>query len=133
MFIDQLAALTGGCQIRVTPAIHVGGEDISVDAYEVPHRIKEQVILRDPFDVFPWSSIESGCLDLNHTEPFRAGGTAQTRAGNLEPLSRRAHRVKTHAGWDLEQPEPGGYIWTTGAGQRVRVDSTGSYFISDLE
>jgi len=59
--------------------------------------------LRDAYDQFPWSSIESGHLDLDHTKPWQPGVAGQTSPDNLARLSRRAHRVKTLAGWRLER------------------------------
>ena len=58
--------------------------------------------------------------------PYRAGGKRQTRASNLGPLSRKPHRAKTHAGWDLEQPAPGIFWWTTPTGQHYRVGPNGT-------
>ncbi|MCL2784599.1 MAG: hypothetical protein FWD55_04020, partial [Propionibacteriaceae bacterium] len=60
-------------------------------------------------------------LDLDHTNPYRAGETGQTRVSNLGPLSRRAHRLKTHAGWRLEQTSEGCFTWYTPAGQEVII------------
>jgi len=127
VFTAQLADLLKGAQVKAARAVHIGGAGIGVDSYEIPDRIRREVVWRDRYDRFPWSSIEAGHLDLDHTEPYRPGGTGQTRPGNLAPLSRRAHRVKTVAGWQLEQPHPGRVIWTTGAGQIVEVDNTGTH------
>ena len=127
LLVEQVAALTGSCSIRVTPVVHVGGAGIAVDGYEIPQRIRDRVLLRDGHDVFPWSSVESRRLDLDHTVPWEPDGPpGQTAPGNLGPLSRRAHRVKTHAGWRLDQPSPGEFVWQTGAGQVIRVDAFGS-------
>ena len=126
VLLDQVASLTRGCSVSLTPVVQLGASAM-VDAYEIPHRIREHVILGNPYDVFPWSSIESRHVDLDHTRAFQPGRLAQTATDNLGPLSRRAHRVKTHAGWSLEQPAPGVFIWHTPAGQAVRVDHRGSY------
>ncbi|MCL2784109.1 MAG: HNH endonuclease, partial [Propionibacteriaceae bacterium] len=99
LLIEQLHNLTQATHVRLTPAIHLNASDISVDSYEIPTRIRDRILLTHPHDVFPWSSIESRHLDLDHTNPYRAGETGQTRVSNLGPLSRRAHRLKTHAGW----------------------------------
>jgi len=84
-------------------------------------------LLRDAYDQFPWSSIESAHLDLDHTKPWQPGIPGQTRPDNLAPLSRRAHRVKTLAGWRLEQGPHADLIWHTGAGQVIHVDYTGTH------
>ena len=127
LLVGQVAAITAGCRVRLTPAIHIGGAGIGVDSYEIPQHIRDQVLLRETHDVFPYSSVESRPLDLDHTVPWQPGGpTGQTAPGNLGPLSRRAHRIKTHAGWRLTQPRPGDFIWHTGAGQTVLVNLAGS-------
>ncbi len=97
-----------------------------VDAYEIPGRLRRAVLLRHPFEVFPYSSYPSTGLDLDHTTPYRWSGTpAQTRTDNLGPLRRKTHRAKTHAGWRLSQPEPGRYTWTSPLGRRYVVTPTG--------
>jgi len=128
----HVARITKGCHVKVTPVIHLDGSTIGVDQYEIPAKIRRQVLLRQPYDVFPWSSIESRHLDLDHTAPYVNGAPNQTRTDNLGPLSRRAHRVKTHAGWRLKQPSPGVFLWQTGAGQQVQVDNTGAHPVRRL-
>ncbi|MCL2465269.1 MAG: hypothetical protein FWF28_09410, partial [Micrococcales bacterium] len=64
--------------------------------------------------------------DLDHVDPFKPGVPGQTRPDNLGPLSRRFHRAKTVAGWQLHQPSPGVFIWETPAGQRFQVDKNGT-------
>ena len=130
---SQVARLTRGTRIRVTPVLHLDDDTIGVDQYEIPAWMRDRVVLRSPHDVFPWSSIESRHLDLDHTIAYQPGQPGQTTPANLGPLSRRAHRVKTHAGWQLTQPSPGVFDWHIGAGQTIRVDSTGSHPIHDRE
>jgi len=123
---SQIALLTGATKISVTPVIHVGADSITSDAYEIPHRIREHVLMRDPWEPFPWSNRESRGLDLDHTIPWQPGLADQTRPGNLEPLTRKTHRVKTHADWQLTQTLPGQYTWHTHARQHIITDHTGS-------
>ena len=130
---SQVAQLTCGTRVRVTPVVHLGSGTVAVDQYEIPAWMRDRVILRDGHDVFPWSSIESRHLDLDHTIAYQPGQPGQTTPSNLGPLSRRAHRAKTHAGWQLDQPSPGVFDWHTGAGQTIRVDSTGTHPIHDRE
>jgi len=130
---SQVARLTRGTRVRVTPVLHLGVDTVAVDQYEIPDRMRDRVVLRDGHDVFPWSSVESRHLDLDHTIAYQPGQPGQTTPSNLEPLSRRAHRVKTHAGWQLTQPSPGMFDWHTGAGQTIRVDHTGSHPAHDRE
>jgi len=126
VLVDQVKQLTQATNVKLTPVIHVGGAGETVDDYTIPTRIRNQVILRDPYEVAPWSSTEARGLDLDHTIPFQPGQPGQTRADNLGPLSRRYHRGKTLAGWQLDQPEPGVFIWQTPTGQRFQVDKNGT-------
>ena len=50
----------------------------------------------------------------------------QTRIGNLNKLTRRHHRLKTHGGWQLAQPFPGIWIWRSPHGRHYLVDHTGT-------
>jgi hypothetical protein len=133
VFLDQVADLVGHSQVRVTPAIHLGYGDTVVDAYEVPDRIREHVVVRSRFEVFPYSSRPARVCDLDHTREFRSGVSGQTRPSNLGPLGRGVHRAKTHAGWGLEQPEPGVFDWTSPAGQRCRVGPGGAQPLTAVE
>ena len=66
--------------------------------------------------MFPFSSRTSGSCDLDHTRPFQHGlgkPTAQTRASNLGPLSRKVHRAKTLGAWTVSQPTPGTFVWVS--------------------
>ena len=58
-------------------------------------------------------------------EPGRAG--VGTRAGNLAPLGRHAHRIKTHGRWTVRQPFEGIYLWRDPHGQLYLVDHTGTH------
>lgn len=48
------------------------------------------------------------------------GEVGTTSAGNIDPLCRRDHLLKTHAGRRLRQPEPGQFVWTTPTGHVYR-------------
>ncbi|AXE38846.1 HNH endonuclease signature motif containing protein [Acidipropionibacterium virtanenii] len=126
VLVDQLAHLLGHHRIRVLPILDLNG-DPAVDAYEIPDRIRRQLILRDDSSVFPYSTARSRTADLDHTIPYRRstpGSPAppgQTRISNLGPLARREHRAKTAGLWKLNQPAPGVYEWTNRTGRRWRV------------
>jgi len=126
VLVDQLRHLTGGAPIRITPVVHAGGPEQAVDTYEIPAAIRTEVVLRDRFEVFPFSGREARRTDLDHTIPYRAGVPAQTRASNLGPLARRSHRGKTHGGWQLYQPRPGTFWWRSPRGQVYRVGTDGT-------
>ncbi|WP_233440610.1 HNH endonuclease signature motif containing protein [Acidipropionibacterium acidipropionici] len=126
VLLDQLAHLLGHHRIRVLPVTDLAG-DPSADAYEIPDRIRRQLVIREDCSVFPYSTSRSRTADLDHTIPYRRstpGSPAppgQTRISNLGPLSRREHRAKTAGIWTLSQPEPGVYEWTNRAGRRWTV------------
>ena len=128
---NQVSQLTKTTKVQLTKVVHVGANSITTDAYEIPRSVREQVLARDPHECFPWSSRESRGLDLDHTAAWQPGLPDQTHPGNLGPLTRKTHRVKTHAGWQLDQPTPGTFIWHTYAGQRILVDYTGSHPIRE--
>ncbi|MCL2482305.1 MAG: hypothetical protein FWF43_02580, partial [Propionibacteriaceae bacterium] len=124
--VQDLARVVGHARIRVTPVLHLGDNDPGTDRYDIPPSIREHVLARDAWEAFPYSSREARHLDLDHVDPYVPGRPDQTRTSNLAPLARRSHRVKTHAGWILEQPEPGVFYWRTGLGQTFRVGPDGT-------
>ena len=121
----MLGHLLGHSRIRVTPVVRPYA-DIATDSYEIPEPIRRQVLLRDTHDIFPFPARSPRKADLDHTDPYRPGGKRQTRAANLGPLTRKPHRAKTHAGWQLEQPTPGIFWWTTPSGDQYRVGPNGT-------
>lgn len=126
VLVDDLAQVVGHHRIKLTPVIETGGAEPAVDAYEVPDAMRELVNVRDRYEVFPYSSREARGLDLDHTVPYVDCAPGQTRPSNLGPLSRRAHRGKTHGGWRLDQPRPGVFWWHSPRGQVFRVGPDGT-------
>ncbi|MGC3956267.1 MAG: hypothetical protein QM804_18835 [Propionicimonas sp.] len=126
VLVDQLRQLTGEGAICLTPVVQVNGAETVADGYEIPARIRAEVVVRDRFEVFPYSSRSARCGDLDHTIPYRRGWKGQTRASNLDPLSRRTHRGKTHGGWQLWQPRPGVFWWRSPRDQLYRVGPDGT-------
>jgi len=127
LLADQLARVLGPRPIRVTPVLRVGGHERRIDSYVIPEHVRSDVIVRDRFEVFPHSSRSARSCDLDHTVPYLDDGpSGQTRASNLGPLGRRAHRGKTFGGWELEQPRPGVFWWTSPRGQVFRVGPRGT-------
>ncbi len=129
--IDQAREFLAHTQVSVKPVIDLAA-DHPVDGYEVPDRTRELVHLRTPAEVFPWSGNLSRAKDLDHTVPYlapdRGGPPGQTRVGNLGPLSRHGHRVKTHGrGWRHHQPVPGVFLWRTPHGYWYRTDHAGTH------
>jgi len=126
VLVDQLADVVGHHEIRLAPVVYLDLELPPVDGYEIPERLRQQLVCRDRYEVFPWSTREARHLDLDHTRPYQPGRSGQTHPGNLGPLSRRSHRAKTHGGWRLDQPKPGVFEWTSPRSLRYRVDRTGT-------
>ena len=126
VLVDQLRHLTGAGPIHLSPVVRVNGGEAIADGYEIPAPIRAEVIVRDRYEVFPYSSREARCADLDHTVPYRKGAKGQTRASNLDPLTRRAHRGKTHGGWQLWQPRPGVFWWRSPRDQLYRVGPDGT-------
>ncbi|HWJ11783.1 MAG TPA: DUF222 domain-containing protein [Nocardioides sp.] len=111
------------CQVKVQPVIDLN-QGASVDAYEIPNRLREAVHLIHPGDVFPFAASRSRKVDLDHQIPYSEGGPTST--DNLGPLTRTHHRIKTHAGWQVRQPFPGVVIWRDPYGAHYLVDQTGT-------
>ena len=108
--------------------VHVGRA-----RYRPPDGMAELVRARNPTCVIPSCSVAASRCDLDHTVPFThdappgdttdgaghpSGRTGGTTAGNLGPLCRNHHLLKTHGGFRLEQPRDGTFIVTTPTGHR---------------
>ncbi|MCK9920643.1 HNH endonuclease [Frankia sp. AgPm24] len=88
--------------------------------------LARNVRLRTPTCAFPGCSKPSVDCDLDHTVARQHDGP--TTGANLEPLCRHHHGLK-HSGdgldpseprWDLTQPSPGEFVWTTPEGFQHR-------------
>ncbi|HEX5916841.1 MAG TPA: HNH endonuclease signature motif containing protein, partial [Nocardioides sp.] len=108
------------------------------DAYAVPDRTREQVILRDRTCVFPWCTRPARRCDIDHVIPHdpdaQAEGRPQpgpTQTDNLAALCRSHHRLKTHTAWRYAMPAPGVFEWTSPHGHSYRRDHTGTSPIDD--
>jgi hypothetical protein len=123
---------------RIQPVIDLAGM-APVDAYEIPDRMRTAVRLRTPADAFPFSSAVTGpgvAMDEDHTEPYVPAADPRdekrwaTRLGNLAPLGRFHHRIKTHGHWTVRQPFDGIMLWRDPQGQVYLVDHTGTHKIT---
>ena len=126
-----LRDLLGHHHVTVRPVLDLR-DQVPVDAYEVPTAMREALRLARPSSVFPWTRVGTTNPDLDHSRPYlpmgRGGPPAQTRIGNLGPLHRFGHRVKTHGrGWVLRQPRPGLYLFRTPQRYWFRVDNDGTH------
>ncbi|TCN44107.1 hypothetical protein EV644_101758 [Kribbella orskensis] len=134
VFAARLEELLGHDQIVVKPVVDLN-DKLSVDAYEIPRRIRERVKLTHPIEQFVFGAAETtDSVDLDHIAPFdfsATGPPGQTSTGNLTPLRRYSHRVKTHGGWRVRRLDDGGLEWTTKHGFKFRVDHTGTRPLTD--
>ncbi|GAA1643781.1 hypothetical protein GCM10009744_37700 [Kribbella alba] len=132
VFAAKLAELLGHDRITVQPVIDLN-DHVSVNAYEIPHRIRERVKLTYPVEQFPYGTGETTTsTDLDHVVPFDpTGPPGQTSTSNLRPLRRFSHRVKTHADWTVRALDDHALEWTTKHGFKFRVDHTGTHPITN--
>ena len=102
---------------------------VSVDAYEIPDRIRERVKLIHPVEVFPYGTREThAAMDLDHIQPYDPlGPPGQTNPANLAPLRRFPHRVKTHGDWKVRRLDRKTVEWITPNGFAFHVDPTGTH------
>ena len=114
-------------EVIVKPVIDLD-EHIHVEGYEVPDRLREQVILRDHTCVFPWCTRSARKTDADHVIPYAEGGT--TSSDNIAPLCRRHHRLKTHTAWTYTMLEPGSFLWSSPHGYQFLRDHHGTLDVS---
>lgn len=127
--------LLAGAHVTIRPIVdpHL----TPADAYETPHRLRKHLTLTQPHEIFSYGLTESRHLDLDHTKPYRPpdtdGPPGQTRTGNLGPLNRRNHRIKTHSTWNLRQPSEGIYLWRTPHGWISLVTNRGTLMLGNSD
>jgi len=127
--LAALRDLLGHSHVTLRPVLDLAG-GMPVDCYQTPDRIREIVGLRSPHTIFPWSSRGSRRADIDHNQPYRPGIRGQTHPDNLAPLTRRQHRLKTHApGWRHHRLAPDAWLWRTPTGHWLRVDNTGTHHL----
>ena len=128
LLAGQLSELVGHGPYVVKPVIDLN-DAVSVDAYEIPDRIRERVKLIHPVELFPYGTREThAAMDLDHIEPYDPlGPPGQTTPANLAPLRRFPHRVKTHGRWTVRRLDPKTLEWTTPNGFAFHVDPTGTH------
>ena len=88
------------------------------------------LVLRDQHCVFPHCQCDARSCDLDHiveyVPPDEGGPPGQTHPGNLAPLCRRHHRVKTAKLWHYQRHPDGTYTWTSPHGQQHLRTPTGT-------
>ena len=135
LLASQLAELLGPNPgtIVVKPVIDLR-DQVSVDAYEIPDRIRERIRLRYLTCYFPWCNRPAIRSDLDHITPYTrardgTGPPGQTGTENLAPGCRFHHRLKTHGGWTVQRLPDGAFVWTSPHGDMYLVDHTGTRLI----
>ena len=116
-------------KFTIRPVLDIEGQ-APVDAYEIPDRHRRAVHLMTPADTFPFANSLSRTQPIDHTIAYRHGaaakGAGQSRLGNYGKLTITHHRIKTFAGWQVQQPFPGIYLWQDPFGALYLVDHTGT-------
>jgi hypothetical protein len=136
ILVDRLHTLLGEhYTISLKPVIDLPAGHIPVDNYEIPACLREQILHRNPADVFPYAAAVTRTMDIDHTIPYlnpdNGGPPGQTRIGNLGPHTRRHHNLKTHGGWHVRQPEPGTWLWRSPHKRVYLINATGSHPLGD--
>jgi hypothetical protein len=122
----QVAAWCGRADtttVTVKPVIDLNAH-LASGSYAPSGRLAEQVRLRDRICVFPHCTRPARSADLDHIQPFDAGGPSAS--ANLASLCRLHHRIKTHGGWTYTMVEPGVYLWRSPYGYSWVRDRTGT-------
>ena len=123
--IEAIRAWCGSPDAKVTvrPVLDLAGH-VQTDAYQIPDRLREQVVQTSNTCVFPYCNRPARGCDLDHTHPHDQGGA--TSSDNLAPLCRKHHRLKGNRGWRYRRLTPGAYLWATPAGGIYLRDGTGT-------
>lgn len=124
VLLDVLRSWLADSTILIKPVLHMSRTD-GVDTHDPPVWMAALVRLRDPVCVFPGCHRSSGGCDLDHIDPYvpieLGGPPGQTHPGNLAPLCRHHHRVKTHGAWGYRRLPVGSYRWTSATGRTYDV------------
>jgi Domain of unknown function (DUF222) len=91
-------------------------KDLDRKTYRPPASLARYVQARDGTCIAPGCMKPAEHCQLDHT--IRWADEGCTCEDNLGPLCVRHHRLKDLCGWQLEQPEPGHFVWTSPMGQR---------------
>ena len=95
--------------------------DYGTTRYTPPVDLLDHVHARDQTCRFPTCARPARLCQFDHTiAAGRPGWSTSDRNGG--PLSAGCHNGKTHAGWQLSQPEPGRFLWTAPTGHTYQVD-----------
>ncbi|WP_433674700.1 DUF222 domain-containing protein [Microbacterium gorillae] len=118
---DTARLLTGGMpgwdRILTHP---ITGAVLATDRYRPTAEMKRFLTHRDQHCRHPGCRVPIRYTDIDHNEGWAEGG--KTDVGNLAPLCRRHHTLKTNAGWKIT-PHPAGVVeYITPAGYHYIED-----------
>lgn len=117
---------TGAAKVVIKPVIDLN-KPISTSTYAVPEKIREHLVLRNPTCVFPHCTRPARSADIDHIHPYDPDGPDdQTSTGNLAPLCRYHHRLKTLSRWTYTMVEPGVFLWQSPHGYSYLRDRHGT-------
>ena len=92
MLLRRLRFLLGDrCGISLKPVIDLPAGHIPVDSYEIPARLREQLQLRYPADVFPYAAAVSRRIDVDHTIAYLSPDRGRAARSNPDRQPRTAH------------------------------------------
>ncbi|MCH1867583.1 hypothetical protein [Nocardioides sp. CFH 31398] len=124
--VADLATLLRRHDLTIQPVID-NRETHAVDAYEHPTWMRERIHLRAPAEAFPHATRRGRSMDLDHpvpwVDPAHGGPPGQTTTES-QPLSRTAHRARTHLGYTIA-PTPAGTVWRSPHGLTRLLDTHG--------
>ena len=93
--------------------------DVGTTTYTPPAGLAAHVRARDGTCRWPGCRLPAQRCDLDHTEPYPRGPTADY---NLAALCRPHHRLKTHTTWQVTQGTDGVLAWTSPTGQQIDTE-----------
>jgi hypothetical protein len=115
--VEAVSGLDDDVAVAVQARVLPGAAERTATQLRAAHDpgavLEGHVLTRDQTCVNPVCSTPASSCDLDHTIPHPAGPTA---ARNLGCLCRHTPRAK-QAGFELVQPEPGVFRWTTPTGR----------------
>ena len=141
VLLDQVKDWCADSRTKVTvkPVIDLNA-DLSTPAYDVPDRIREQVILRDRPACSRGAPVRpaaaTSTTSSRTTRDAEAEGRPQpgpTQSDNLAALCRFHHRLKTHTAWRYRMTDPACFEWTSPHGHHYRRDRTGTTAVDQAE
>ncbi|MFT4288383.1 hypothetical protein, partial [Nocardioides sp.] len=130
--IDRLHTWCTHAHVTVRPILDLTAEAVTTGRFATDS-LREQVIETARKCVFPYCERPAESCDLDHAKKWQEHGPpGQTRTGNIAPLCRHHHRVKTHStGWTYFQLAPGEYLWTSPHGYRFHTTQYGTREITN--